>query len=76
MPYDKIFLAFFFRTIYAVKKYFKKMILITLTEDVFVFISKVLSLEIWSDKGARLKECWIARIIIVSIERVLAENVY
>jgi len=30
MPYDKIFLAVFFRTIYAVKKYFKKMILITL----------------------------------------------
>ena len=24
MPYDKIFLAVFFRTIYAVKKYFKK----------------------------------------------------
>ena len=32
MPYDKIFLAVFFRTIYAVKKYFKKMILITLTK--------------------------------------------
>ena len=32
MPYDKIFLAFFFRLINEAKKYFKKSILITLTK--------------------------------------------
>ena len=33
MPYDKIFLAFFSRLINGAKKYFKKMILITLRNE-------------------------------------------
>ena len=35
MPYDEIFLAFFFRLINGAKKYFKKSVDITLTRTKF-----------------------------------------